>query len=218
MSKLSLTFTDLNDDEYDYLVNAWRTIRSVGLKAEPKHHRSLDEYDAARQHVEQPRPQVAPAVPQPALNAAIEIDATGVPWNEQYHSSGRTKTKKGEWMLRKGVDKDAAEKWRAQHARGNVAAPQVAAGAAPVAPSTPGPISVPGGVVMPSPVHPHVVAPDYGTWVTKFMAAYNSGRIPEHVLNHLNSVAGVPDASHYATNDNARAITMPMIEELLAVA
>lgn len=35
--------------------------------------------------------------------AAIELDSTGLPWDARIHSGGRTKTQKGVWVSRKGV-------------------------------------------------------------------------------------------------------------------
>ncbi len=234
MAKLIFMVTDLTEGEYEYLMSAYRVITTDNApQAAP-----VNEYEAARQHVEQPAhhallsPQASTAptapgiqIPQPALNAAIEIDAEGVPWDGRYHSSTKTKTVKGVWSLRKGVNKDpataaAAEAYRTQHRRGApVAAPQ----AAPVAVQTPG-VTMPAA---PAPVQQSAYAPqqaaytppyvpDYGTWYQTLLAANQSGKLTDAVMTHINGAAGVPDMSHYQANDNARAISFPMLQQLAA--
>lgn len=215
MSKLSLTFADLTDEEHDYLIQAWRTIRERGLKVDAHEHhehtvggytlQSQTEYEAAQAHVEQ-RPAVQ--IPQPALNAAIEIDATGVPWNSALHASTKTKTKRGEWQLRKGVDKDAAEKWRQQHATGR---PAPAAQPAPAAEVNQAAAAAFG--MLPAPV---TVAPTYNQWYAVFQQTYMSGKLTESAINSINAAAGVENAALYEHNERARAISLPMLQQLLA--
>lgn len=40
----------------------------------------------------------------------VEIDVSGVPWDERIHSAGRSKTEDGAWRRRKGADEEEYEK------------------------------------------------------------------------------------------------------------
>lgn len=216
MSGLTISFSDLNPGQVEYLLNAYRIIS--GDDETPVARTEPTEYDTARAFVEQPP--VSPAVPAPVAKPAAaggELDNTGVPWHPEYHASTKTKTVKGQWSLKKGVDKDAAERWRKQHA---TSAP-VAATSAPSTPLTVAqlPPQTPAMQMPAAPgagAAPTLTPVDYGTWYTAFQQAMQSGRITEAVLNHINGTAGVPDASHYATNDNARAVSYPMLRDLAA--
>lgn len=199
MSGLTISFSDLNPGQVEYLLNAYRIISGDDGQVVERPIEA-NEYDTARAFVETP-PAAAAAVASRATVSTGELDDTGVPWHPEYHASTKTKTVKGQWSLKKGVDKEAAERWRAAHAKSApvAAAPAMQMPAAPTPPAGAG----------------HF-APDYGTWYTAFQQAMQSGRITEAVMNHINTTAGVPDASHYATNDNARAVSYPMLRDLAA--
>ena len=63
-----------------------------------------------------PVPTTQPPISQDAAPATVEhddeeLDAFGIPFNPNFHSETRAKTKKGSWRMRRGVDKKAAQQW-----------------------------------------------------------------------------------------------------------
>lgn len=208
MTGMSVSFGGLTVDQARRLTDLYETL--IGSGAPVSY--AVNEYDAARALVEQqPAPASAAPVAAPAAqHAAPDVDHTGVPYHPDYHTSTRVVTAKGEWKLRKGVNKDAAEAWRRQHTGKQSAASAPAAAPVPVAPVAPPVMPSAPGTATP------VYIPDYGTWYTAFGAAHASGKITEAVMNQINATAGVPDASHYIGNDQARAISYPMLQQLAA--
>lgn len=218
MSGLTISFSDLNPGQVEYLLNAYRIISGDDGQVVERPIEA-NEYDTARAFVETP-PAAAAAVASRATVSTGELDDTGVPWHPEYHASTKTKTVKGQWSLKKGVDREAAERWRAAHAKSATTpnVPSTTLTVAQLPPQThamqmPG---APGAVAAPQPPAPTLTPVDYGTWYTAFQQAMQTGRVTEAVVNHINATAGVPDASHYATNDNARAISYPMLRDLAA--
>lgn len=220
MTGMGVSFGGLTVDQARRLTDLYESLIGAGTPVSY----AATEYDTARELVEQPpvtilttaqaqdiaagRP-VAPV----AQTVATSFDQTGVPYNPDYHTSTRAITVKGEWKLRKGVNKDAAEAWRRQHAgKGTVQA----SAPSPTPPAAPAVAQQ----VMPSAPNPTppaaTYAPDYGTWYGTFGAAHASGKMTEAVLNQINAAAGVPDASHYASNEHARAVSFPMLQQLAA--
>lgn len=49
-------------------------------------------------------PTMPPAPAAPTVTTGPELDSAGMPWDERIHASTKTKTQKGEWKKRKGVD------------------------------------------------------------------------------------------------------------------
>ena len=115
-----------------------------------------------------PTPGVSPTQALAAIMPAdaVELDTNGMPWNEAYHSSGRTKTAKNVWKARSGKGPEAKAALAAHIASqaGGAAVPLVPAPVAevPVAPAT-APVAevpvAPAAPVAPVPVAPAAVAP-----------------------------------------------------------
>lgn len=210
MTGMSVSFGGLTVEQARRLTDLYESLIGTGAPVSY----AATEYDAARELVEQPTAHAPASVAAPvAQTAEPSVDQTGVPYNPDYHTSTRAITVKGEWKLRKGVNKNAAEAWRRQHAGKKTvqaSAPIVTPAAAPAVAQQVMPSA-------PSPTPPATTyAPDYGTWYGAFGAAHASGKMTEAVLNQINAAAGVPDASHYASNEHARAVSFPMLQQLAA--
>lgn len=131
-----------------------------------------------------------PAAPTPAAQvtptqiANAELDKSGLPWDARIHAGTKTKTQKGDWTRKKGVDEavlDAVVAELRQQYPAPVAAPvaTVTAPAAPVTASVPA-ISVPAPA---APVTPYAQLTDWlakntgdgkpltGAWVNEQFAA-----------------------------------------------
>ena len=69
--------------------------------------RSAEQYESLAEADTDDAPQITPqqiaAAEQPA-DTAPELDASGLPWHADIHASTKTKTAKGIWTKRKGVD------------------------------------------------------------------------------------------------------------------
>lgn len=91
-------------------------------------------------------------------NEDVETDSKGLPWDERIHATTKTKTKKGEWKKRKGVDKATIAKVEEElQSSTTPAAPAVAeapaVATAPAAPAVaPAPAAAPS--VMDQPIAP----------------------------------------------------------------
>lgn len=91
----------------------------------------------------------APAAsPVPPASSPDLLDAEGLPWDERIHSSSRTKTAKGVWKARKGLDPAV---------KTAVAAELLNAGRAQMADATPVPAAMPAAA--PAPTPPAAAAP-----------------------------------------------------------
>ena len=71
--------------------------------------RSAEQYESLAEATDtDDAPQITPqqiaAAEQPATDTAPELDASGLPWHADIHASTKTKTAKGIWTKRKGVD------------------------------------------------------------------------------------------------------------------
>ena len=71
--------------------------------------RSAEQYESLAEATDtadapQITPQQIAAAEQPATDTAPELDASGLPWHADIHASTKTKTAKGIWTKRKGVD------------------------------------------------------------------------------------------------------------------
>ena len=109
-----------------------------------------------------------PAAPTPAAQvtptqiANAELDKSGLPWDARIHAGTKTKTQKGDWTRKKGVDEAVLDAVVAELRQQYPAAPvaTVTAPAAPVTASVPA-ISVPAPA---APVTPYAQLTD---WLAK---------------------------------------------------
>lgn len=221
--KRSITFEDLTHDELVRLSAAYDEIKNgapvqgydvaAATRAVSAEQAARNEQQAAEimnePNVTAPSP-IADYQPKPALDSAIEIDAVGVPYNGEFHSTSKQKTAAGEWRMRKGADKAGVKAWRDQHARAAVKAQLQAS--APVAPQ---PFVPPIQPVIPVPTEP-VEAPDYGTWYELFKVLWGDGRLNADRLAEMNEQARAIDASAYANDDQARGLSYQFMQKLVA--
>ena len=81
----------------------------------------------------------AQITPQEIVNA--ELDADGLPWDERIHAGSKTRTQKGVWTSRRGLDEAVRDaviaELRQMYPVAEVAAPAAAAPVAPVAEAAP---------------------------------------------------------------------------------
>lgn len=220
----SLTFNDLTHEQVVFLNNAYEKLISVAEKPESYEpqpvagaQRLTGESELMRVKEDevksyQPQPIQQTNIPAPALDRAIEIDATGVPFNPEIHSEKKAKNQKGEWRMKRNANKEAFQTWKAEHTR----APQQPAYQPPAAPASADiTAQVAPPSVVPVPTEPlHV--PDYGTWHGKFTQVWGNGALNAEKLEQMNRESGVPDASEYVSNDQARAISFMFMDRLMA--
>lgn len=158
---------------------------------------------------ETPAPAPAPTAPQeqvtPQQVKEAELDNEGLPWDERIHASTKTKTAKGIWTKRKGVDdatRDAVvAELRQQYPADESAdeAPAAAPTAPTVAPPAAAPtISVPGAA--PAPATPYTELVD---WLAK-----NTGdgkKLSKEWVEQQFSSNGTSIAALADNNDHAKA-------------
>lgn len=224
----SITFENLTHDELVRLSAAYDEIKNLKIDT-----RAEDYADRTEQSLPQPtddeiRNMSAPSPiadyqPKPALDAAIEIDAVGVPYNAEFHSTSKQKTAAGEWRMRKGADKARVKAWRDQHIRGGAQQPAQQSVPATNDPGTPptapqqyfAPPSMPQQPAIPVPTEP-VEAPDYGTWYQLFNELWTNGRLTTDLLAQMNQQARAIDASAYANDEQARGMSYQFMQKLAA--
>jgi hypothetical protein len=148
----------------------------------------------------------------PQLQAAsVELDAEGLPWDERIHAGTKTKTQKGVWTARKGVNDDALVNSVKAQLRA-----QVGGTSAPVAPSIPAP-QLPGAVALPAvapvapvlppltagPSAPAVALPAPETFeqlMPRVAAAVGNGLIPPNALQTAFAGLGLQSTEHLQQN------------------
>lgn len=109
-----------------------------------------------------PQPVITPAIAAAGAAAGVELDATGLPWDERIHSSSKSKKAGGIWTKRKnlaaGVYEAVEAELRAQYPNvpnaGAASAPmaQPVVAAIPVAEPIPMPVATPVMAPQPEPV------------------------------------------------------------------
>lgn len=151
----------------------------------------------------------APAAPAPTANGlpAAQLDSTGVPFNPSIHAPSGRLSAKGEWTLKKGVDKVAADAWKKQHAGTSSVL------AAPVAAPAPAALNAqfgaPAWPLMPA-AYPPV---DYNTFGNLYAKLANEGKITgEHVAAIMSDV-GVTDPQTFVTDDAKRAHAFALLQK-----
>lgn len=152
-------------------------------------------------------PGVAPAAaatvaqnttPAPAAAAGVEVDSTGLPWDERIHSGSKKKTGNGVWNRRKNVD-DATFNNVSNQLRAALGAAPAAAAAPVTAPAAAALPTLPqlpqGGPVVPA--LPSVAPTAYQNFVAWQATLLHSpsnptGRITADWVNQLIAAHGVP--------------------------
>jgi hypothetical protein len=149
----------------------------------------------------------APAAPAATTGtvATFKTDNTGVPFNPDIHApSGRLSTK-GEWTLKKGVDKAKADTWKKQHA-GKTTPP--AAPATPSAPALNAQFGAPAWPSLPA-AYPPV---DYATFGGLYARLANDGKITGHDVEKIMGDTGVTDPNVFVTDDAKRAHAFALLK------
>lgn len=140
------------------------------------------------------------AAPQnaPATGGAVELDKDGVPWDERIHSGSKSKTEKGVWKKRKGVDDAFYRNTTAmlqQQQRGNAAPIQTEQAAPAGVVSVPGAgIQLPGGAPsLPALQLQPVADPNYTELVALVGRGLQAGLINDAWVSQSLVALGVPD-------------------------
>ncbi len=192
--KISITFNDCTKEQVEHLITF---AKSLNFPEQPKPAATIT-----------PPETVTPAAPvQPETPAVtgnqVECDSRGVPFNSNFHLN--KKTAKGAWASRRNIDKAAKEEYENRYLNETpaVPTPPAALTETPAANLTPAPVP-PAVPVVPemnpapvAPVAPEMPAPpefspiDYGTFVTSYQTAVQSGKIKAEDLSGYLSTQGI---------------------------
>lgn len=166
-----------------------------------------------------------------------EVDANGVPWNEEFHAATKNKNNDGTWKKRKGVDKDALDAYEKKFSSAAPAAPaapqgdvevpaflkrDLAPAAAPAAPAAM-PAAAPTMPAMPSmPAMPAMPAAapapvTYEQMIDRYVEAQKrvgDVTLQAAVTNHIYPKLGINGPEPLQTNETLRA---QMVAELDAL-
>ncbi|QYW02509.1 RecT-like ssDNA annealing protein [Stenotrophomonas phage Silvanus] len=135
-------------------------------------------------------------------NGGVELDSTGLPYDERIHSGSRSKTNKGVWTKRKGVDDATFNRVSAELRATMGASAAPVATATPTLPAAPAAAAVPnlptlpqGGPVVPA--LPSVAPSPYQQFVAWQATLLHSptnptGRLTADWINQLIEAHGVP--------------------------
>lgn len=157
-----------------------------------------------------------PAAPAAGTTGNVELDSTGLPWDERIHSGSRKKNNDGSWGKRKNTP-DATIAAVTAELRAAMAAGG-ATGAAPALPAAPGAAVVPGLPTLPQggPVLPTLPQTEslYQKFVAFIATQLNSpqnptGRLTSDWVDQVIAGAGVPGG---LANLSAREDLIPGIE------
>lgn len=132
----------------------------------------------------------------PVNTAAPAVDADGVPWDAEIHSSNKQMTDKGVWRRKRGVhDTTYATVTARLKAQAGVNAVTAAApGALPTPAAMPMPQAMPAALPTPAIAsQPTPGASPFGEFMAKYSAAVNAGKVTQaELMSFINSM-GVPD-------------------------
>ncbi len=131
-----------------------------------------------------------PTVTETVTPVSDDVDANGVKWMDEFHSSNKTKKADGTWKLKKGYNKAAYEAFL------NGDTPSV-----PVAPVAPEPMMQP---PVPNPAAPAVAIIDYNSFATLFSNLYQQGKITDVEINRIYAETATSDPAEYVTDDAKR--------------
>jgi len=159
-----------------------------------------------------------PSVPAAPAAPVSDLDADGLPWDERIHSSGKSRTAKGVWTKRKGVD-NATYASVSVELRNRVAGTAGATPVVPAAPAAPVP-EVPAAPTLPVPAAPAAVpsvpaapaaptpanVPGVPIDILAINQAVQAGRIAIEELNGVLQAFGASSISDLFTNETARSM------------
>lgn len=137
----------------------------------------------------------------PVNTAAPAVDADGVPWNDQIHSSNKQMTDKGVWRRKRGIADNTYNTVTAQlKAQAGVNAVTAAAPApAPTMPAMPPGMPTPTPQMPAMPTMPQAApaptpgATPFGEFMAKYSAAVSAGKVTQAELTSFINSMGVPD-------------------------
>ena len=140
------------------------------------------------------------AFPTAALDpvAGVELDANGSPWNAEVHSGSKTKTAKGVWKAKRGIDKTLVAQTEAQD-RARIA-------------GTPQPVVVEEPVVKPEDMPQPTITME--ALVEKWQEGVAAGVVTNEGAIATYQQLGVEPAA-LANNETARASVYNYVENLL---
>lgn len=157
-----------------------------------------------------------PAVPTPPP-AGVEVDKSGLPWDERIHASTRTKTANGQWKKKRGVEDFTVAHVETElrqvmgipgAATPTIPQPPAVAATVPVPP-------VPGAVPTPPPPPALVASAQAPTAFAAFMQKYSpmiaAGRMTPADLQTAVEQAGLPNLGMLA----ARPDLIPAVSDIL---
>lgn len=106
---MQLTINDT--DSKESLLAAAEFLKNL---ASPDQMKVTEDIPSLTPHI-QLAPEPAAEVPAPAPAGDVELDSSGLPWDERIHSAGKSKIGNGTWKLKRGVDKALVEQVQAEH-------------------------------------------------------------------------------------------------------
>lgn len=135
---------------------------------------------------------VAATTQQDSANASVEVDSTGLPWDERIHASTKGKNNDGSWKKRRGVDEKTVKKIEGQlRATMAASAPAGTPPSAPAAASLPPP---PSSSLPPPPTPKSTTFTEIVNFITS-KHADNGGPISDDWLAQVLGYYGVADSN-----------------------
>jgi hypothetical protein len=168
----------------------------------------------------------------PAAQTEAGVDAVGIAWRADIHSSSRKLAADGSWALRRGYPEAQGKAYKDEFKRRkqlgdtlhatHAPAPSVPAGdqfghlgMSTVSPAAPTAAQLNAQFQAP-PVPQSYAAPaiDYPTWHALYGRMHAAGKIDEGMYNWMNQQAGVTDINEYYTNATARQLSYGVLQQL----
>lgn len=194
MKGIAVTFEDLSPDQVRAMVDFYEKMKSAPHTAAPPitiGELATPEAVARLNELQVPTVQAAPQSAGPG-----ELDQDGVPYNPQFHSSSKRMTAKGQWALRKGVDKDAAAAWAKTSRTAQPASPTVQTAPTIANPMTGQHVPMTGVPTLP-PVQAAPPAVDYETFADLYGKLAQEGKLTRPVIDDINARIGISASSEY---------------------
>lgn len=137
--------------------------------------------------IEQP---VAPINVVAPVTNGVEVDSSGMPWDERIHASTKATNKDGTWKQRRGVQPIVLEQVTAELKGQTVAVAPVVPVAAPLQVPVAAPVAAPAPIAPPAPVAPVQIERNYAGLMTKIGEFFRDGAVqpvyPQTIIQRIN--------------------------------
>lgn len=191
LNELKTAVADLNSSlNGEFTVNTTAPVESIKLTEEET------EAIYGDSEVEEVKPFEMPVVPviatAPVVIDGLELDGEGISWDERIHTSAKTKTVKGIWKNKRGVDKALVAQVKAEQL-GNVTSPAPVATVTEVAPVEVATPIVPAMPTLPAMNNGHTVETFTANFPMVIAGLIQENKIGQDWINSLNAHFGVTE-------------------------